>query len=370
MNISENLNVTEGTVDEAAKKATLAIYILTFVFGSTGNLLVLLVVTKKHTRSINDTFIVHLAVSDLSFIFLCLPVFIYMKVSDFRGSLVYCKIIWPMMTISFCAGIFTVTLMAIHRCKAILRPFDSALEKRRLVLCFVVIWILSFLVALPLIIIAKVGPSGACYEDWPTNDHKRAYTAVLAGLQYFVPLTIIAGAYITIGGELFFSKRRSSFTSQARTTEEARKQENKKIAKILATIIVSFAAFMLPTHVAWLLVDFGTKSGQETAEVIFKFSDLLAVFHSCLNPLIYGTVTRQFRQDYMRYLSFIFCCNKTAYLPKTCQKNCCAHMIEQNRQRAGYHTCTRSERSERSHNMIEMNHLGPAQSTKLISVVG
>jgi len=129
MNISENTNTTGGIVDEAARNATLTIFVLTFVFGSTGNLLVLLVVAKKHTRTINDTFIVHLAISDLIFIFLCLPVFIYMQVSDFLGSLVYCKIIWPMMTVSFCAGIFTVTLMAVHRCKAILRPFDSTLER-------------------------------------------------------------------------------------------------------------------------------------------------------------------------------------------------------------------------------------------------
>lgn len=363
MNISVNINNT-GSVDEAASKATLGIFVLTFVFGSTGNLLVLLVVKKKHTRTLNDIFIVHLAVSDLSFILLCLPVFIYMQVSDFLGSLVYCKIIWPMMTVSFCAGIFTVTLMAVHRCKAILRPFESTLEKRQLVLCFAVIWLLSFLVALPLIVVARVGPSGACHEDWTTDDHKRAYTAVLAGLQYFVPLIIIAGAYVRIGGELFFSKRRSSFTSPPRTAEEARKQENKKIAKILATIVVSFAVCMLPTHVAWMLVDFGGKSGQETALVIFKFSDMLAVFHSCLNPVIYGTVTRQFRQDYLGYLYFLLCCNKTNLLPKTCQKGCCVQIIDHNRLRAGYNTCERSENTAKY--LLEMKSLGP-QSTQLFS---
>ena len=366
MNISGNTNTTgAGIVDEAAWKATLTIFVLTFVFGSTGNLLVLLVVAKKHSRTINDTFIVHLAISDLIFILLCLPVFIYMQVSDFLGSLVYCKIIWPMMTVSFCAGIFTVTLMAAHRCKVILRPFDSTLETRQLVLGFGAIWVLSFLVALPLIIVARVDrPSGACHEDWPTNDHKRAYTAVLAGLQYFVPLIIIAVAYIRIAGELFLTKRRRSFTSPARTVEETRKQENKKIAKILATIVVSFAVCMLPTHVAWLLVDFGGKSEQDTALFIFKFSDLLAVFHSCLNPVIYGTVTRQFRQDYLRYLSFLFCCNKTTYLPKTCQKCCCVRMIDHKRQSAGYNTCTRSEHTAKD--PLEMDYLGTIQSTNLI----
>lgn len=136
MNVSDTTNGSRMTDDESARQTTLAIFVLTFVFGSTGNLLVLLVVAKKHSRSINDIFIVHLAISDLSFILLCLPVFIYMQVSTFQGSLVYCKIIWPMMTVSFCAGIFTVTHMAVHRCKAILRPFESTLQKRQLIVCF------------------------------------------------------------------------------------------------------------------------------------------------------------------------------------------------------------------------------------------
>lgn len=352
MNVSDTINGSRMTDDESARQTTLAIFVLTFVFGSTGNLLVLLVVAKKHSRSINDIFIVHLAISDLSFILLCLPVFIYMQVSTFQGSLVYCKIIWPMMTVSFCAGIFTVTHMAVHRCKAILRPFESTLQKRQLIVCFVLIWVLSFLVALPLIIVAKVGPSGACYEDWPTADHKRVYTAVLAGLQYFVPLIIIAAAYIRIGGELFLTKRRSSFMSQLKTIEEARKQENKKIAKILATIIVSFAICMLPTHVAWILIDFGSESDQNVALVIFKFSDMLAVFHSCLNPLIYGTVTRQFREDYIKYLSFILHCCKSVSMEKAYKEDSCVKMFKNERQKPRRTYTTQTE-------LLEMHQSGP-----------
>ena len=260
-----------------------------------------------------------------------------------------------MMTVSFCAGIFTVTLMAVHRCKAILRPFEGVLEKRQLFLCFLVIWVLSFLVALPLIIVARVGPSGGCLEDWPTKEHKRGYTAVLAALQYFLPLIIIAVAYVMIGGELFFSKRRRSFTSPPRPAEEARKQENKKIAKVLATIVVSFAVCMLPTHVAWLLVDFGGNGGRKTAEVIFKFSDLLAVFHSCLNPLIYGTVTRQFRQDYVQYLkSTLVCRYKRILQAKPCQQ----HQASER-----FNTWTRGGQTT---DLLEMDYRGPTQSTALI----
>lgn len=102
---TDDLNGSSGKADETLRQAALGIFVLTFIFGSSGNLFVL---AKKHGRSINDIFMVHLVISDLSFIFLHLPVFVYMQVSTFQESFVYCKIIWPMMTVSFWAGIFTV----------------------------------------------------------------------------------------------------------------------------------------------------------------------------------------------------------------------------------------------------------------------
>ena len=79
-------------------------------------------------------------------------------------------------------------------------------------------------------IVAKVGSSGACYEDWPTHYHKRAYTAVLAGMQYGVPLAIIAVAYIKIGVELLYSKRRGFFTSARNKNDETRKHKSRQIS--------------------------------------------------------------------------------------------------------------------------------------------
>ena len=125
MNTTEDTNNSSTTCDALERRVTLVFFVLTFVFGSTGNLLVLLVVAKKSSRTVNDIFIVHLAVSDLCFLFFCLLIFIYMQVSEFRGSKEYCKFIWPMMTVAFCAGIFTVTLMAVQRCEVILHPIPD-----------------------------------------------------------------------------------------------------------------------------------------------------------------------------------------------------------------------------------------------------
>lgn len=51
------------------------------------------------------------------------------------------------------------------------------------------------------------------------------------------------------------------------------------------------------------MVDFGGETQKRSAIQVFeKFDVLLSIFHSCLNPLVYGTLTRRFRRGYIRYL--------------------------------------------------------------------
>lgn len=71
-------NIWGMVVDEVVRMVILMIFVLIFLFGFIGNFLVFFVVVKKYICILNDIFIIYLVVFDLSFIFLCLLVFIYM----------------------------------------------------------------------------------------------------------------------------------------------------------------------------------------------------------------------------------------------------------------------------------------------------
>lgn len=296
-----------------------AIYIAVFMFGSIGNVFVLLIVKRKRVRRFNDIFIVNLAVSDLGLILFCIPAFTHKELTGFKGSMFYCKAIWPMITISFCSSVFTITVMAVYRCRVILHPFEPPLQKCKLVPMIAGIWLSSIALAFPMLLLATyVEGAPDCIELWASDIQRRIYTSTLMILQYFLPLLIIAIAYVLIAIDLTKSKTQPpSLKSSGKAIGRARREENIRVIKILATIVVVFALCMLPGHIAWMLLHFGGKNERRVSEGIFQFSDVLAIIHSSLNPVIYGTLTKRFRRGYMKYLSYLFCCRFCGLTSKT-----------------------------------------------------
>ena len=216
------------------------------------------------------------------------------------------------MTVSLFVSVYTLTSMAIHRCHVILNPFKQEIRQRSATLWITFLWILSFTNVLPLMIVTRPVRSSECIENWPSLNHRRVYTAALFVLQYVLPLAIIAIAYIRIALDLncsFQGLCKCKLTDK-RIENQARRRENLKVTKTLAIIVGIFAVCILPSQVGWMLLDFSNEHQQKiAANVIFKFSIVLTVFHSCLNPLAYGSITKQFRRGYVKYLSYLcFCC--------------------------------------------------------------
>lgn len=310
-------NSTHPSQSLTERNVRLGFYIATFVIGLIGNLLVLIVIIAKRTKkTVNDLFIMNLAVSDLTLIFF-LPLHIYGMFHTIPVTAFFCHFIRPLMTASFFVSVYTLTSMAIHRYHVILNPFKQEMRHRSAVVWITVLWIMSFANVLPLMIVTTPDPPFECLEKWPSLNHRRAYTAALCVLQYILPLAIIAIAYVRIGLDLNRSCSRSFRTARsARSLEnQARRRENFKVTKTLAIIVVIFAVCMLPSQVGWMLLDFGNEEQQSIAiKVVFKFSLVLTVFHSCLNPLVYGSITKQFRRGYVKYLSYFCCCCRRSIL--------------------------------------------------------
>lgn len=300
-------------------KAQLCVYLLTFLLGSVGNILVLLVVRGKKHRTVNDLFIVNLAISDLLMIGF-LPVYFVKMFITFHHSTAFCKTISPLATMTFFVSVFTLTSMAIHRCYVITNPFKPEMRKWKIVVWLIGLWVASFLAVLPLVIVAVGGFGTECDENWHSDTRRKVYTACLFVLQYSLPLTIITGAYIRIAVDLLKSSTERFGPGKSLNNNHRRegnlllrhvRNEDVQVLKTVAVIVLVFAICLLPVQLAWMLNDFGGEREKHIAqEVFFKFDVLLSILHSCLNPLVYGTLTRRFRRGYIKYLVYLCPCVK------------------------------------------------------------
>lgn len=106
-------------------KVTIGLYVLTLVLGFSGNLIVLVVIARRKIRKWrpHEMFIFNLAISDLMLITIFLPFQIYIFLVEFHPSVFYCKCIASLITVALGASIFTLTVMAVHRCYVITNPF-------------------------------------------------------------------------------------------------------------------------------------------------------------------------------------------------------------------------------------------------------
>ena len=196
--------------------------------------------------------------------------------------------------------------MAIHRCHIVTNPWRPKIKQRGAIIWVSLTWLAAFILVIPLIAVNKPTENG-CDEDWPSLGHRQAYTASLMTLQYILPLLITAICYIRIW--LFLRgrpvmPRRSGLTSHV--TEEEKSRESAVILRTVAVIVLLFLVLLLPTQVAWMLYDFRNVSFEE----LWFASETLTRLHSCLNPVVYGVMNRQYRRSYIKLLRRMFCCHR------------------------------------------------------------
>ena len=278
----------------------LGFYISIFVLGLLENSLVLLVIfSRKGHKTANEIFVVNLTISDIAFLSLASPGSIYTYFVRRYASVFICKFVYPMETATYIVSVFTVTSMAIQRCFAILNPFKPRIRRRTLLVWLAAIWILSFLSVIPQIIATS---SFTCSEEWSSKVHPQLYTVFLFALQYVLPVTAISLSYIKIA--IYVSSTNCNSNQLGRTDSQntRRAKEEMAIRRTIITILVMFLLCMLPNHVAYFLLDFGSEKQQSAAYTLFKYVDIPTYLHSCVNPVIYGALSRQFREGYLRYL--------------------------------------------------------------------
>ncbi|XP_053548788.1 C3a anaphylatoxin chemotactic receptor [Bombina bombina] len=131
---------------------TMIILAVTFIFGVPGNSLVIWVTSVKMRRTVNTVWFWNLAVADL-ICCLSLPFSISVEVLHdvWPYGSILCKLLPSIVILNMFASVFTLVTISVDRCLLVVKPVWSQNNRtvQKAWLACVCIWLLSFLMCLP-----------------------------------------------------------------------------------------------------------------------------------------------------------------------------------------------------------------------------
>ncbi|XP_069897052.1 relaxin-3 receptor 1 [Dipodomys merriami] len=328
---------TESADSEARVRILIsAVYWVVCALGLTGNLLVLyLMKTKQGWRqsSIN-LFVTNLALTDFQFV-LTLPFWAVENALDFKWPFgkAMCKIVSVVTSVNMYASVFFLTAMSVARYHSVASALKSHRTRGRVrghcwsqhwedTCCFsakalcVLIWTLALLASLPNAVFSttiRVMDEELCLLRFPDQSLGRdrqfwlgLYHSQKVLLGFVLPMGIISLCYLLL--VRFISDRRvvgveggPPAAGGGVTSASARRRA--KVTKSVTIVVLSFFLCWLPNQAltTWsILIKFNAVPFSQEYFLCqvyaFPVSVCLAHSNSCLNPILYCLVRREFRK--------------------------------------------------------------------------
>uniref|UniRef100_A0A3Q3XD76 Gastrin/cholecystokinin type B receptor n=1 Tax=Mola mola TaxID=94237 RepID=A0A3Q3XD76_MOLML len=344
------------------------LYSLIFVMSVIGNLLIIVVLMlNKRMRTVTNTFLLSLAVSDLMMAVFCMPFTLIPSIlKDFIFGAAMCKIVSYFMGISVSISTFSLVAIAIERYSAICNPLKSRVWQTRSHAYRVIAatWVLAFLIMIPYPIISHLDSfqrpdnttAHQCRHKWPLAKGEQTWYILLLLVLFAIPGLVMIVAYGLISRELYRgihfemghkkdSTGKNGLTSTVSTnsedgdgcyvnvvqrphsmemstmsvssravraerprsnTSEAKLEAKKRVIRMLVVIVVLFFLCWMPLYCAntWRAFDdFSAKQALSGAPI--AFIHLLCYTSACVNPIIYCFMNTRFRKALLTTFS---CC--------------------------------------------------------------
>ncbi|KAK2524662.1 hypothetical protein Q9966_011529 [Columba livia] len=335
------------------------LYTLIFVLSVCGNALVVAVLLlNRRLRTVTNSFLLSLAVSDLMLALCCMP---FTLVPNLMGTFIFgeaiCKLMAYLMGVSVSVSTFSLVAIAIERYSAICNPLQSRVWQTRSHACRVIAgtWLFSALLMLPYAVYSTTRampargarpPVSQCTHDWPSEHVRQAWYVLLLLVLFFIPGVVMIVAYGLISRELYRGIRfeldikgdgaaqrgrdpapacdegdgcylqlsrpggalelralGSAGAQQERArinSSEAKLVAKRRVIRMLVVIVAMFFLCWLPIFTANTWRAFAPRAAQRALSgTPISFIHLLSYTSACANPLIYCFMNRRFRKAFL-----------------------------------------------------------------------
>ncbi|KAK0147425.1 Relaxin-3 receptor 1 [Merluccius polli] len=278
-----------------------SVYSVVCAVGLVGNLLVLFFIRVRQERKKSrvNFFVLNLAVTDFQFV-LTLPFWAVDTALDFSWPFgdAMCKIILSVTVMNMYASVFFLTAMSVTRYWSVASAVKDRTRRRSVSAKWVcaVIWAMATVATAPTSIyssVTNVTGEKLCLLRFPGGQYWLAVyhiQKILVG--FVVPMCVVSVSYLLL---LRFVRLRSMKPGNPRRRSQ--------VTRSVTIVVLSFFLCWMPNQAItfWsVLVKLGAANWDKAYYVVhtyvFPVTVCLAHTNSCLNPIIYCLMRKEFRK--------------------------------------------------------------------------
>ncbi|ESO11489.1 hypothetical protein HELRODRAFT_130073, partial [Helobdella robusta] len=291
---------SDDVTNQSMLKIYTAFYALVFVIGTIGNISVVYALTAyPQLKSVTNTYILNLAVSDIFYLF-GIPFLLDVAVkSEWVHAEFFCKTYLGLSTINWFSSVFTLTTLSIDRYLAVCKAIHSATIRTQLsarCICLVV-WILSAFFSSPVFIFSRLVENDdgrwSCILDLPEISGDVEYTGLLFIWGVFIIAYIIPIICISIFYSLVLHRVRRLGPKNVVRVRTGRK-DKRRVTIVVSMLIAMYLICWTPYWLFQIIVKY-LEGINEWVRVLYQFLSALTYLNSAANPILYSFLNDNFR---------------------------------------------------------------------------
>ncbi|XP_076683775.1 trissin receptor-like isoform X2 [Andrena cerasifolii] len=309
------------------KAIFIALYTIVFVCCFFGNLMVIVVVTfSRRMRSITNLFLANLAVADL-----CVGVFcVYQTLTNYlmnswRLGDFLCKVYMFVHALSYTASVLILVVVCVERYLAIVYPIQcrSVLTRSRLQLVVGLVWVIAAIYASPRFFYVETVTNRLASGDVDIicianikKHNKNVLETVNLIFLYLVPLVLMSCLYsriavglwrssATLAGTELMARARNGRLHRVQASSSNVLRARRGVIRMLITVVMMFAVCNLPqqARIVWRHWGSSYDRTSDFSTLLTLSTFLISYTNSCLNPLLYAFLSRNFRKGMREVLA-------------------------------------------------------------------